>query len=197
MGRKTKAEAERTRMRVLKAALDLFVEKGYERTTFEDVAARIGLSKGAVYWHFKNKPDLLTALVNHMTDRHTVRVARALALPATLDTIEALPAHFVQRARLITASPFNRRYFLMMRRLDWPSSKFAPIRSRIRKISSAPHAIITHALEEMKRNGVLVSMILMVLWLGLVEHAIVHCLDADTETAIRLGFQGVLDTVTT
>ncbi|MDD2456783.1 MAG: TetR family transcriptional regulator, partial [Kiritimatiellae bacterium] len=69
MARKTKAEAEQTRLRILRAALSLFAEKGYERTTFEDVARRIRLSKGAVYWHLKSKPDLLSALVAWMSAR--------------------------------------------------------------------------------------------------------------------------------
>ncbi len=39
MARKTKADAEQTRQKILTAALDLFVAKGYERTTFEDDVA--------------------------------------------------------------------------------------------------------------------------------------------------------------
>lgn len=59
MARKTKVEAEETHQRILRAALDVFAAEGYERATFEDVAHRIRLTKGAVYWHFKNKPELL------------------------------------------------------------------------------------------------------------------------------------------
>lgn len=56
MVRKTKEEAENTRREILKAALEVFYQKGYSRTTFDEIAARINLTKGAVYWHFKNKP---------------------------------------------------------------------------------------------------------------------------------------------
>ena len=41
MARKAKAEAEKTRTRILASALSLFVKKGYERTTFTDIAARL------------------------------------------------------------------------------------------------------------------------------------------------------------
>lgn len=54
MPRRTKEEAEATRESVLRAALDLFSEKGYSRTTLNDIAKRIGMSRGAVYWHFVN-----------------------------------------------------------------------------------------------------------------------------------------------
>ena len=63
MVRKTKEEAENTRREILKAALEVFYQKGYSRTTFDEIAARINLTKGAVYWHFKNKPDLLVELM--------------------------------------------------------------------------------------------------------------------------------------
>ena len=55
MARKTKEEAAETRTNVLMAALDLFAEKGYSRTTLGGIAKRIGMTRGAVYWHFDNK----------------------------------------------------------------------------------------------------------------------------------------------
>ena len=58
MSRKTKVEAERTRARILASALALFVRKGYEHTTFTDIAARLKMTKGAVYWHFATKEAL-------------------------------------------------------------------------------------------------------------------------------------------
>lgn len=63
MARRTKEDAEKTRVQILEAALKVFSEKGYSRTTFVDIAKEIGLTKGAVYWHFKTKPELLTALI--------------------------------------------------------------------------------------------------------------------------------------
>ena len=153
MARRTKAEAEKTRLRILKAALKLFVENGYERTTFADVAQHIGLTKGAVYWHFKSKPELLAELVVFMTERHTAQLARTLSHPSSLNSLEALTDYFVQRARLIIDTPANRRFFLMVRRLDWSSSKFVPVHQRIRSVSSMPYAIVLSALEGMRRTG--------------------------------------------
>lgn len=45
------------------AALDLFVERGFKATRLDDVAARAGVTKGTLYLYFKNKEDLLTAVV--------------------------------------------------------------------------------------------------------------------------------------
>ena len=65
MARKTKKEAQKTRQQILDAALKLCSEKGYSKTTFVDIANEIGLTKGAVYWHFKTKPELLAAMISY------------------------------------------------------------------------------------------------------------------------------------
>ena len=64
MPRKTKEETELTRRKILDVALDVFAEKGYSRTSLQEIADRAGFTRGAVYWHFKNKADLLEALAD-------------------------------------------------------------------------------------------------------------------------------------
>jgi AcrR family transcriptional regulator len=56
------SEAER-RSQILRAARAVFIEKGYLVARVEDVAARAGLSKGAVYFYFASKRELFMALV--------------------------------------------------------------------------------------------------------------------------------------
>ena len=53
---------DRTRAALLEAARALIREKGYERTTLEDVASRAGMTTGAIYGHFKNRDELFIAL---------------------------------------------------------------------------------------------------------------------------------------
>jgi TetR/AcrR family acrAB operon transcriptional repressor len=60
--RRTKAEAEETRQRIIGAAEQVFYDKGVFETTLEDVARAAGVTRGAIYWHFANKTDLLLAL---------------------------------------------------------------------------------------------------------------------------------------
>lgn len=66
MARKTKAEAAATREALLTAAEEVFFAKGVARTSLEQVARHAGLTRGAVYWHFKNKGDLFMALVEQV-----------------------------------------------------------------------------------------------------------------------------------
>ncbi|WP_051216427.1 TetR family transcriptional regulator [Ferrimonas futtsuensis] len=62
MARKTKAEAEKTRQQLLDSAMKLFSEKGVAKTTLAQIAADAEMTRGAIYWHFEDKADLLHAL---------------------------------------------------------------------------------------------------------------------------------------
>lgn len=61
-GRPKGDKRQRTRSKLLAAARDLVREKGYERTTLEDVASRAGMTSGAIYGNFRNRDALFTAL---------------------------------------------------------------------------------------------------------------------------------------
>lgn len=63
MVRRTKEEALETRNALLDAAERVFSERGVSRTSLSDVAAAAGVTRGAVYWHFKDKVDLLDAML--------------------------------------------------------------------------------------------------------------------------------------
>lgn len=62
MARKTKEGAEETRASILQAALSLFSSQGVSGTTLSEVAQKAGVTRGAIYWHFDNKEDLLRCL---------------------------------------------------------------------------------------------------------------------------------------
>ncbi len=57
-----------TRERILDIALDLFTEKGYDKTSLREIAAELGFSKAAVYYHFASKDDILLALHQRFHD---------------------------------------------------------------------------------------------------------------------------------
>ena len=59
---------EETVKRILDVSVRLFMEKGYEYTSIQDILDQLGgLSKGAIYHHFKSKEDILVAVVERMT----------------------------------------------------------------------------------------------------------------------------------
>ena len=79
MARKTKEEALKTRVSLLKAALRVFSRQGYTATTLEDVAHEAGVTRGAIYWHFGSKAELYLALMNEYSDRGSNIVQAAAA----------------------------------------------------------------------------------------------------------------------
>ncbi|MBD8561825.1 TetR family transcriptional regulator [Pseudomonas fluorescens] len=64
---KTKADAQLTCDGILDAAEEVFRDKGVARTSIHDIAQRAGCTRGAVYWHFKNKVDVLMATYDRAT----------------------------------------------------------------------------------------------------------------------------------
>ncbi|HQA10069.1 MAG: TetR family transcriptional regulator [Zoogloea sp.] len=67
MVRRTKEDAEVTRRQIVEAARRVFLECGVGRTSLEKVALAAGVTRGAVYWHFKNKSDLFFAMREEAT----------------------------------------------------------------------------------------------------------------------------------
>jgi TetR/AcrR family acrAB operon transcriptional repressor len=77
--RRTKAEAAATRKILLDAALVVFSAKGYTATRLEDVAEQAGVTRGAIYWHFKNKADLHNTLMVEFSQRANTIIEAAIA----------------------------------------------------------------------------------------------------------------------
>lgn len=67
MARRTKEEAQATREALLDAAERVFQERGVSRTALSDIAQAAGLTRGALYWHFKDKAALFNAMMDRVT----------------------------------------------------------------------------------------------------------------------------------
>ncbi|SDR95255.1 efflux system transcriptional repressor EmhR [Pseudomonas fuscovaginae UPB0736] len=68
MARRTKEEAQETRKQILEAAEKAFYERGVARTTLADIATLAGVTRGAIYWHFSNKADLVQAMLDSLRE---------------------------------------------------------------------------------------------------------------------------------
>jgi len=64
-----------TRARIQAVALELFAEQGYERTSLREIAERLGVTKAALYYHFKSKEDI----VRSFTEDHFARLDTLIA----------------------------------------------------------------------------------------------------------------------
>jgi len=63
--RRTREEAEATRLAIMEKGLELFSEQGVAVTRLSDIAREAGFTRGAIYWHFKNKWDLFEAICEY------------------------------------------------------------------------------------------------------------------------------------
>lgn len=117
MARKTKEETQATRDGILDAAEACFQENGIAATSLEKIAARAGFSRGAVYWHFKNKSEVLAAVITRCRVPFMQKLEWASS--ATRNTpVQDLRAAFLNSWRELEASPRLRGLLELMLRND-------------------------------------------------------------------------------
>ena len=121
--RRTKAEAEQTREAVLKAAIKVFLKRGIARASLEEIAHAAGVTRGAIYWHFRDKLEIFLALeerANFPNDEVAAALEARLAADAGLDPLDELASAFgeglralendVERRRILTIFWFRCEY---------------------------------------------------------------------------------------
>ncbi|MEP7328588.1 MAG: TetR family transcriptional regulator [Betaproteobacteria bacterium] len=113
MARRTKEEALETKERLLDAAEAIFRERGVTRTSLAEVATAAGMTRGAVYWHFKDKADLFHAMCDRATMPLDAMFERAgdSALTDPMGTLRELSVGALQN---LAADPRAQRVFEIM-----------------------------------------------------------------------------------
>lgn len=113
MARRTAQEAQRTRQRILDAALRVFCSQGVGASSFEEIAEAAGVTRGAIYWHFRDKSDLLAQALD------------SRLLP--LESLQAGPSIAEDRDRVVRAllrtvrhSPSRRMVQILLQKADRP-----------------------------------------------------------------------------
>lgn len=152
MARRAKIDAEKTRAKILSNALSLFVKKGYENTTFIDIAARLKMTKGAVYWHFDSKSGLLTALIEEATLRFSTALrehmeGREMTFPAVAEML-------VEMAQQIISDRSRADFFmLMLTGVKWTDAKLAELARKLIAERSGPYHAVVDALTADVESG--------------------------------------------
>ena len=81
---------------ILDAAAAIFHEKGYSATTLQDIADRVGILKGSIYYYIKTKPDLLESLLVQVHEEGLTMVLESAAVPGhTLDRLASVIRAYV------------------------------------------------------------------------------------------------------
>ncbi|MBB6428248.1 TetR family transcriptional regulator [Algisphaera agarilytica] len=109
MGLNNREDAEKTRRRIIDAALMLFSKRGYGHTSLEMIAKEVGMTRGAVYGHFKNKLALYSELMQlSQTPLYDI-MERALSNPAP--PLTALRSFMIEWFELLESNPQHREAF--------------------------------------------------------------------------------------
>lgn len=194
MARRTKEEAEQTRIEILRSALDIFCEKGYSHTTFDEIAKRINLTKGAVYWHFRNKPDLIAALIREAFNRANNIILQKVP---EIKSVDDLKQRCIINATLVRDEPYYRKFlFFIFYQMEWSEAILGTICKSIKDIDEYPLKEIKQTLTFSQKNGEIspeinieaTAQILCSLWHGLLGGFITGKCTLDFPTLVEKSF---------
>ena len=139
--------ADQSRTFILRAASDVFAERGYEKSSIREVAKRAGISIGGIYIYFRNKEDLYTGLIQSQMHEFLGQVEALCAempLPAFRKLIDLYMELAVTKTKMLSTS--IKEYDLEFRR---------PLRDAFFR---AQHRAITDMLRQGMQSGVLKPM---------------------------------------
>lgn len=140
--RRTKEEAEATKIRIIKSALPLFAASGPAATNLNLVAEAAGVTKGAIYWHFKNKWDLLDAILTHFTvPVNTFGLESEIAAQA--DPLGDIRNMIVSLLRNVAINEVYRQVFTLQARLNnvrsIPDKNAQEVHERFKSVMELKH----------------------------------------------------------
>src|SRR3981081_664987 len=132
--RAARAEGRETRDELLTAALRVFARRGYGQAGVDEIAAEAGYSKGALYWHFSGKEELLMALLEERIDAPTRdRVALLASAPPERDmSVEATRAFAQQLGEQREALLLEREYWSLAIRDPELRARYAARQTELR-----------------------------------------------------------------
>ena len=203
--RRTKEDAEQTRRAILASAMDIFYEKGYSKTTFDEIAKRINLTKGAVYWYFRNKPDIVAALINDFSERYMELINSFLAQYPEVDFDRIIKMELFINKQIRENQQLYKFLFFVTCQMEWSEAIISKIQPCVEQTKQVMRRLFVDALQAMQnqkkiRADVDISMIselLMALYSGLLDAAFTRRLSSDFDTAVETGFNLIFNSIKT
>jgi AcrR family transcriptional regulator len=88
-----------TRERIQGVALELFTEQGYEATSLREIAERLGVTKAALYYHFKTKEDIVASLVDRQVANLNELLSWVQGQPRSVETRREFVRRYAEQLR--------------------------------------------------------------------------------------------------
>ena len=147
MARRTKEDAAVTREQLLDAAERAFCEHGATRTSLTEVAVAAGVTRGAVYWHFRDKSDLLSAICERATLPLENSLERA-GVTVQEDPLGTLRALMIAALVRLASDPRSQAVFEVLFFKSELTAELAPIAERCRAQRSGCLVNVTRLLRQ-------------------------------------------------
>ncbi len=152
MARRTKEEAQETRSRILDTAEEVFREHGVASTSLGDIADAAGVTRGAIYWHFRNKADLFTAMLDRVA-LPMEEMIREAADASTADPLSSLRACCVHVLRQTAEDLRCRRVFEILTRKCEYVDELHSLSRRVLQCRAQGLEMMERALRNAMRRG--------------------------------------------
>ncbi|MBQ9034354.1 MAG: TetR/AcrR family transcriptional regulator [Alphaproteobacteria bacterium] len=203
--RRTKADAEQTREDILASAMDIFCEKGYSKTTFDEIAKRINLTKGAVYWNFRNKPDIVAALINDFAAKHMIMIKKFLDNLHDVEFQDIIDMELLINQKIREDEKFAKFLFFVTCQMEWSESIISKIRPSIEETKNVGRNLIYNMLSELQKNKKIrddvdvdmITEVLIMLYAGTLEGYFAKRLDHDFDEVVSNGFNLIFNSIKT
>ncbi len=138
----------KTRDRIIETAIELFNEQGTRAVTTNHIAAAAGISPGNLYYHFRNKEDIIRAIFEQM-DAYGLEQYRLITDTCPPGTLEAMERTFVM------IQEYNWRYRFFKRELTALIMADPLLRERFHQTHHALLALVRHSVDNSIALGVL------------------------------------------
>lgn len=138
----------KTKDKILETARDLFNQKGTRSVTTNHIAEAVGISPGNLYYHFRNKEDIIRAIFEQLTAHGLEQYGQVLQAypPGTLESME-------QTFSMI--QEFNWRYRFFKRELTALIMQDPQLKTRFHEVNRMQLAVIGQSLSQAMQRGLL------------------------------------------
>ena len=151
-----------TKEKILMTALHLFARDGYEAVSVRTIAEELGITKGALYRHYKNKRDIFDSIVERMirideerAHAHQMPAEKYDTMPDAYEnaTVENIQKYTIEQFKFWTEDEFASHFRKMLTLEQYRSTEMAELYSQC--IVAGPVAYMEDLFRELVKKGVL------------------------------------------
>ena len=201
--RRTKEEAELTRQAILSSAMDTFFEKGYSKTTFDEIAKRINLTKGAVYWYFRNKPDIVAALINEFAKEYILKQHSIISKNENIDFCDIIKMYLFTNEKIRTDNQMYKFVFFVFCQMEWSEAVLTIVRPLIEETKGFSRSFVCNTLKNMQISGRIkkdvdinkIAEIIFCTYTGIVEGFLTKRIYCDVDDLVKTSLGLIFDNI--